>query len=110
MLFRVSYAIACLCIEMQRISTLLTPCVHMCAAAKACPAVCRCHAIRPVLLQAVLLGRLNLLQGKQCMCLLLCLCNTYSRIVPYVPFQTQLGSQAKFLVKLLRCKNCTVTT
>ena len=30
-------AFACLCIEMQRISMLLTPCVYMCAAAKACP-------------------------------------------------------------------------
>ena len=55
---------------------LLTPCVHMCAAAKACPFVCQYHAIRPVLLQA-LLGRLNLLQGKQCMCLPLCLYSEY---------------------------------
>ena len=77
-------AFACLCVEMQRISTLLTPCVHMCAAAKACPFVCRCHAIRPVLLQA-LLGRLKLLQGKQCMCLPLCLYSIYSQVVPYVP-------------------------
>ena len=77
-------AFACLCIEMRCISILLTPCVHMCAAAKACPFVCRCHAIRPVLLQA-LLGRLKLLQGKQCVCLPLCLYSIYSQVVPYVP-------------------------
>ena len=53
-----------------------TPCVHMCAAAKPCLFVCRCHAIRPVLLQA-LLGRLKLLQGKECMCLPLCLYSIY---------------------------------
>ena len=79
-------AFACLCIEMRCISILLTPCVHMCAAAKACPLVCRCHATRPVLLQA-LLERLKLLQGKECMCLPLCLYSIYiiySQVVPYV--------------------------
>ncbi len=56
----------------------------VCAAAKACPVVCQCHAVRAVLLRA-LLGRLKLLQGQQCMCLLLCLCNIYIQVVPYVP-------------------------
>ena len=61
-------AFACLCVEMQRISTLLTPCVHMCAAAKACPFVCRCHAIRHVLLQA-LLERLSYCKANNaCVC------------------------------------------
>ena len=35
----------------------------LCAAAKACPVVCRCHAVRAVLPQA-LLGQLKLLQGQ----------------------------------------------
>ncbi len=45
----------------------------VCAAAKACPIVSQCLALRAVLLQA-LSGRLKLLQGKRLMCLPLCLC------------------------------------
>ncbi len=42
-------AFACLCIEMQRISMFLTPCV-CCSQSLSC---CQCHATRAVLLRAL---------------------------------------------------------
>ena len=55
-----------------------------CAAAKTCPDVCQCHALRAVLLKA-LSERLKQLQAQQCMCLLLCLQYIYSSSAIYVP-------------------------
>ncbi len=61
----------------------------VCVAAKICPGMCRCHAIRAVHKLCQDDSPLELLQGQQCMRLPLCLCNKCHMCC----FQTQLGSQ-----------------